>query len=89
MRFGGPHGAKTPGPVAPSSPPLPAHPACSRPLAPQPAIRIAIRIRNPYRMFFSARAVTGHFLWPGLFAIRKIRTFVNSYRKSVIRIMNP
>jgi hypothetical protein len=67
------------------------------PLAPQPAIRIAIRnpyqksairIRNPYRIF-SSRAVTGHFLWPGLFAIRKIRTSVNPHRKSVIRIMNP
>jgi hypothetical protein len=72
-------------------------PARPGPLAPQPAIRIAIRnpyqkpairIRNSVSYFFS-RAVTGNFLWPGLFAIRKIRTSVNPYHKSVIRIMSP
>ena len=60
---------------------------------PQSAIRnpyqeSAIRIRNPYRIFFLQGGYRA-FLWQGLFAIRKIRTSVNPYRKSVIRIMNP
>jgi hypothetical protein len=55
----------------------------------QPYQKSAIRIRNPYRILFSRAVVTGHFLWPGLFAIRKIRTSVNPHHKSVIRIMNP
>jgi hypothetical protein len=70
------------------------------PLAPQPAIRnpqpairnpyqeSAIRIRNPYRIFFLQGGYRA-FLWQGLFEIRKIRTSVNPYRKSVIHIMNP
>ena len=60
---------------------------------PQSAIRnpyqeSAIRIRNPYRIYFLQGGYRA-FLWQGLFAIRKIRTSVNPYRKSVIRIMNP
>lgn len=59
---------------------------------PQSAIRnpyqeSAIRIRNPCRIFFLQGGYRA--LWQGLFAIRKIRTSVNPYRKSVIRIMNP
>jgi hypothetical protein len=67
-------------------------------LAPQPAIRnpqSAIRIRNPQSVseirivFFFLQGGYRAFLWQGLFAIRKIRTSVNLYRESVIRIMNP
>ena len=69
--------------------------SCPRPSGsatrnPQSAIRnpyqeSAIRIRNPYRLFFLQGGYRA-FLWQGLFAIRKIRTSVNPYRKSVIRI---
>ena len=67
------------------------------PLAPQPAIRIrnpqsVSEIRNPYQKSVSYFFLQGSyraFLWQGFFAIRKIRTSVNPYRKSVIRIMNP
>jgi hypothetical protein len=68
------------------------------PLSPQPEIRnpqSAIRIRNPQSVseirivFFFLQGGYRAFLWQGLFAIRKIRTSVNPYRKSVIRTMNP
>jgi hypothetical protein len=74
------------------------------PPAPQPAIRnpqSAIRIRNPQSVseirnpyqksvsYFFLQGSYRAFLWQGFFAIRKIRTSVNPYRKSVIRVMNP
>ena len=62
---------------------------------PQSAIRnpqSVSGIRNPYQKsvsYFFLQGGCRAFLWQGLFAIRKIRTSVNPYLKSVIRIMNP
>jgi hypothetical protein len=62
---------------------------------PQSAIRnpqSVSGIRNPYQKSVSYFFLQGGyraFLWWGLFEIRKIRTSVNPYRKSVIHIMNP
>jgi hypothetical protein len=50
-------------------------------------------IHNPYQksvsFFFLLQGGYRGFLWQGLFAIRKIRTSVNLYRKSAVRAMNP
>ena len=62
---------------------------------PQSAIRnpqSVSGIRNPYQKsvsYFFLQGGCRAFLWQGLFAIRKTRTSVNPYLKSVIRIMNP